>query len=107
MTLQENINKFMEIINSKNYDYIHVSIYNMEFRSSIILNDLDVSLDVDKLEIKSNSKFNLSIKLNEIKEQLYKSYIHNSCDAKFEHKFLNFEMNSSCWISLLVCIRIE
>ena len=105
--MQENINKFMEIINSKNYDSIHVSIYNMEFRSSIILKDLDVKLDVDKLEIKSNSNFNFSIKLNEIKEQLYKSCTHNSCDRKFEHNILNFEMNSSCWISLLVCIRIE
>lgn len=66
--MQENINKFMEIINSKNYDFINVSIDNMKFNSSLNLKDLDLKLDTDRLKIKSNSDFNLSIKLSEIKK---------------------------------------
>lgn len=100
MTLQENINKFMEIINSKNYDYIHVLIYNMEFNSSINLKDLDLKLDTDRLKIKSNSDFNLSIKLNKIKEQSYESRTHDIYDRKFEENALKFKIDTSDCISL-------
>lgn len=104
--MQENINKFMEIINSKNYDFINVSIDNMKFNSSLNLKDLDLKLDTDRLKIKSNSDFNLSIKLSEIKKQSYESRTHDIYDREFSSNSLKFKMDTSGWISLEVYRRI-
>lgn len=66
MNLQDNVNKFMNIIHNKDFKYIMISGYAKEFDFKTDLTDIDVNIKENKLNIKGN-KLYLNIYLNTIK----------------------------------------
>lgn len=66
MNLQDNVNKFMDIIHNKDFKYIMIGGYAKEFDFRTYLTDIDVNIKGNKLDIKGN-KLDLNIYLNTIK----------------------------------------
>ena len=72
MNLQDNVNKFMDIIHNKDFKYIMIGGYAKEFDFRTYLTDIDVNIKGNKLE--------LNIYLHDIERSSFEYKKHDSLE---------------------------
>lgn len=79
MNLQDNINKFMNVINNKDSKYIVICGDVRGFDFGVSLTDIDINIINDKLNIKGN-KLELNIYLHDIERSSFEYKKHDSLE---------------------------
>ena len=93
MDLQDNVNKFMNVIHNEKFKHILICGYVRGFDFRIGLTDIDVNIINDKLNIKGN-KLEFNIYLDDIK--------HNSFEYRKDEILEGYELEIKTNDNLIV-----